>query len=147
MFASDIAPGRRATEAALTAKTSQTIARLLGAHHDKDDADQGDSDHMACHEHDHASGPSHQHYTHVQPPHTRPQRHKPENGQLSPLASENFDAIALSPPRAGASVLPANVDVDSDPRFDESRWDNEFLAPLLPVQVSILLDVLWLDCG
>ncbi len=39
-----VAPSRHSTEAALTAKTSQTIARLLGTHRDKDDAAQGDSD-------------------------------------------------------------------------------------------------------
>jgi hypothetical protein len=130
VFASDIAPGRHATDAALTARTSQTIARLLGANRENDgvlDADHRDDDHP--------SASPLQPYVHVAPPHTRVNKSKPETAQLSPLASDNADASAFRSARLETKLSPAKDVVEADPRFDENRWDNEFLGPLLPMQV------------
>lgn len=130
--ASDIAPGRQATDAALTARTNQTIARLLGTHRENDgviDVDHHDDDHQS------ASAP--QPYVHVAPPHTRVHKSKPQTPQLSPLASDNADASAFTRARQETKLSPAKDVAEGDPRYDENRWDNQFLGPLLPMQVVI----------
>ena len=139
VFASDIAPGRHSTEAALTAKTSRTIARLLGTHHDVDAASNKDDSHDVHYELEHSPASSRQPYTYVAPPHTRTRNSNPESQQLSPLMPENLDTASSARLQPGRANLPAKEPFDSDPRFDESRWENEFLAPLLPVQVVIFV--------
>ena len=132
VFASDIAPGRHATDAALTARTSQTIARLLDANRENDgvlDADHRDDD-------QHPASPP-QTYVHVAPPHTRVHKSKPATPQLSPLAADNADAAAFRSAREETKLSPAKDMVEADPRFDENRWDNQFLGPLLPMQVIL----------
>ena len=145
VFASDIAPGRLATAASLSTKTSQTLARLLGANADSSSLSKAAAHRASFDDLDEAPKLSHQPHVHVPPPHSRaPKRQDAdETPHLSPLRSTAEDFLLPGtvsvPAHAGAGAHGASSAPAlqaADPRFDENRWDNEFLGPLLPLQVT-----------
>jgi hypothetical protein len=149
VFASDIAPGRLTTAASLSTKTSQTLARLLGANADSSSQPKGAAHRASFDDLDEAPKISHQPHVHVPPPHSRaPKRQDAEETpHLSPLRStaEDFLLPNTVSAHAGAGAHGASSAEQraalpalhaADPRFDENRWDNEFLGPLLPLQVT-----------
>ena len=116
-------------------RTSQTIARLLSPKNDVEFSHEADTRRFSFAEVDDAQHSSHRPYIYTAPPHTRDHKRKSDEQSLSPLQSEQTHAAASSLASAATGALPSKDSPSVDPRFDESRWDNQFLAPLLPIQV------------
>ncbi len=136
------------TDSALTAKTSQTIARLLAPKSEAGVSFNDDAKHAAHTASDHAPQPSSQQpYVHTAPPHTRNRKKNAENQhpspQSSPLALDHPNATAAALHHAASLTVPVNGSAAADLVSDDSRWDSQFLAPLLPVQVRCMA-LLWL---
>jgi hypothetical protein len=116
----------------LTAKTSQTISRILGAKHDGETTREGVGPHDDYSDFDPSMVQHRPAFVHVAPSHTRA-RKELDTSRLSPLQSEIPGTAAA---HQHTEPPPSKDFLHADPRFDDQRWDNVFLAPLLPVQVN-----------
>jgi hypothetical protein len=130
LFVSDQGPGY-ASEPALTAKTTQTIARLLSPKSEPNASHDEDAQRTAHTDVEYAPDTARQPYVYNIPPHTRS---KTKTDHQQPLPQSPPQAEYTAPSDGDAAK---HDDAVADPRFDDNRWDNQFLAPLLPVQVTV----------
>ncbi len=131
MDSSDVPSNR----SALTAKTSQTISRILGAKHESERNGEDEGQYDDYSEYDPPLAQPRPAFVHVAPSHTRALKQH-EDDRLSPLQPEISEAVTHSHGNQHTEPPPSKDFLHADPRFDDNRWDSTFLAPLLPVQVS-----------